>query len=249
MSEQADDPHSRQSGPTVSVITVCYNSAQTIRRTLESVAAQTYSNIEYIIVDGGSSDDTLAIIGEYSHVVTRMVSEQDGGVYEAMNKGVHMATGEWVHILNSDDFYAASDVLGEAVQMLDPTRTNYFTMWREFADGTRDLQDWTYSRWRLFISAFLPHPALIVSRKQYETIGIYDTRYRIAADHDMILRLTAQWPGLKHELPLTVMKQGGLSELNMYEGLLEFRSVAERNGLPKLAGACVLGLKRMWWRI
>lgn len=237
-----------QLGPTISIITVCYNSAQTIRRTMESVAGQTYRNIEYIIVDGGSSDNTLAIIAEFGDIIAKVISEPDGGVYEAMNKGICMATGDWLHILNSDDFYAAPDVLEKAVHLLNPMRTNYFLMWREFANGQRDLQNWGYSRWRLFISAFLPHPALMVSKKQYEVVGIYDTRYRIAADHDMILRLTAKWPGLKHELPLTVMKQGGLSELNMVEALGEFRSVTERHGLPKLAGAFMLMLKRIWWR-
>lgn len=249
MNTSPNNQIAEQLGPRISIITVCYNSAQTIRRTLESIAGQTYRNIECIIVDGGSSDDTLNIISEYGHVVAKMISEPDGGIYEAMNKGVRMATGDWIHILNSDDYYAAPDVLQKAALLLDPMQTNYFLMWREFANGNRDLQNWDYRRWCLFISAFLPHPALIVSKKQYEVVGLYDTRYRIAADHDMILRLTAKWPGLKHELPLTVMKQGGLSELNMAEALREFRSVTERHGFPKLAGACAFGLKRIWWRI
>jgi glycosyltransferase involved in cell wall biosynthesis len=236
-------------GPTISVVTVCYNSAKTIRKTLESVTGQTYRNIEYIVVDGGSTDGTLAIIDEYRHAIAKFISEPDSGVYDAMNKGVGMATGDWVHILNSDDFYAAPDALEAAVPVLDPHRTNYFLMWREFADRSRDLQAWDYSRWRLFVSAFLPHPALIVSRKQYDTIGVYNTRYRIAADHDMILRLTGKWAGVKHNMPLTVMLQGGLSEVSMAESLVEFRRVTETHGLPKIAGACVLALKRLWWRI
>ena len=235
--------------PTISVVTVCYNSERTIRRTLESVRGQTYGNIEYVVVDGGSTDGTLAVLDEYRHVIAKFVSEPDSGVYDAMNKGVRMATGDWIHILNSDDFYAASDVLHNAAPALDPQRTNYFLMWREFADRSRDLQAWDFSRWRLFVSAFLPHPALIVHRKQYEEIGLYNTGYRIAADHDMILRLTAKWAGLKHNMPLTVMLQGGLSEVNMTESLLEFRSVTEAHGLPRFAGACMLALKRLWWRV
>lgn len=233
----------------ISVITVCYNSARTLRRTLESVAGQNYPDIEYIVVDGGSTDGTLAIVGEYRHVVDKVVSEPDAGIYDAMNKGVRMATGDWIHILNSDDYYAAPDVLAAAVPLLDPERTNYFKMWREFDDGRRELQDWDYSRWRLFVSAFLPHPGLIVSRRQYETVGLYDTRYRIAADHDMILRLTARWPGAKHDLVLTVMQQGGVSGARPDESLREFRAVTERHGLPRAAGACLLGLKRIWWRV
>lgn len=240
---------SERDGLKISVITICYNSAQTIRRTLESVASQTYQNLEYIIVDGGSTDETLAIVGEYRDAIAEVISEPDSGVYDAMNKGIRIATGDWIHILNSDDFYPTPDVLQDAMLMLVPSRTNYFLMWREFADGSRDLQDWNYQRWRLFVSAFLPHPALVVSRKQYEAVGLYDTRYRIVADHDMILRLTAKWAGLKHDMPLTVMLQGGLSEVNMAESLQEFRTVTERHGLPRIAGACALALKRIWWRI
>jgi glycosyltransferase involved in cell wall biosynthesis len=249
MNAQPSTLFKMQSGPKISVITVCYNSAQTIRRTLESVVGQTYQNVEYIIVDGGSSDETLAIVDDYGHAISKIISEPDKGVYDAMNKGIGVSTGDWIHILNSDDYYAAPGVLQTAVKTLDPNRTNYFSMWREFADASRYLQDWNYSRWRLLVSAFLPHPALIVSRMQYDAVGIYDTSYRIAADHDMILRLTDKWPGLKHEMPLTVMLQGGLSEVNMGASLLEFRTVTERHGLPKFAGACLLALKRIWWRM
>jgi glycosyltransferase involved in cell wall biosynthesis len=235
--------------PQVTVITVCYNSARTIRRTMESVASQKYANIEYIVIDGGSTDATMSIVREYPRIVSKIVSEPDEGIYDAMNKGVRMATGEWIHILNSDDYYASPNALSAAVPMLDPERTNYFEMWREFDDGRRVLQDWDYSRWRLFVSAFLPHPALIVSRRQYEAAGLYDTRYRIAADHDMILRLTARWPGMKHDMALSVMQQGGASALRLDESLREFRAVTERHGLPRPVGACLQGLKRIWWRI
>lgn len=238
-----------QYGLKITVITICYNSAQTIRRTLESVASQTYSNLEYIVVDGGSTDGTLAILDEFRDAIDKVICEPDSGIYDAMNKGVSMATGDWIHILNSDDYYPSAGVLQNAVLMLDPHRTNYFLMWREFADGSRDLQNWNYQRWRLFVSAFLPHPALIISREQYEVVGLYDTRYKIAGDHDMILRLTAKWAGLKHDIPLTVMLQGGLSEVNMSESLQEFRTVTERHGFPRIAASCALALKRIWWGI
>ena len=216
---------------------------------MESVVSQKYANIEHIIVDGGSTDATMSIVEEYSRTVARIVSGPDEGIYDAMNKGIRMATGQWVHILNSDDYYAAPDVLAAAVPMLDPERANYFKMWREYDNGRRELQNWDYSRWRLFVSAFLPHPALIVSRRQYEVVGLYDTRYRIAADHDMILRLTGRWPGKKHDLALTVMRQGGASALQLETSLREFRAVTERHGLPRPFGACLQGLRRVRWGI
>jgi glycosyltransferase involved in cell wall biosynthesis len=237
------------SHPLFSVITVSFNSGKTIRRTIESVANQTYDRIEFIVVDGGSMDDTLSIIGEYPDVVSRVISEPDQGIYDAMNKGVRAANGEWIHLLNSDDYYAAPNVIASAVCVLDPSSTNYFWMWRESSDYHRVLQTWKYSRWRLFLSAFLPHPSLIVSRAQYDAVDLYDVNLRIAADHDMILRLSKRWVGRQHDFPLTVMQQGGASEVNKLLSLCEFEQVSRRHGLPSLVAKLVLVLKRIWWRI
>lgn len=236
------------SRPLVSVVTVSFNSGKTIRRTIESVANQTYDRIEFIVVDGGSTDDTLSIIGEYADVVSRIISEPDQGIYDAMNKGIRAANGEWIHLLNSDDYYAAPNVIESAVRVLDPASTNYFWMWRESTDHRRVLQAWKYSRWRLFISAFLPHPSLIVSRAQYDAVGLYDVNLRIAADHDMILRLTKRWGGRLHDFPLTVMQQGGASEVNKLLSLREFERLSRRHGLPSLIARLVFVLKRIWWR-
>ncbi|EKV25908.1 Glycosyltransferase [Caenispirillum salinarum AK4] len=235
--------------PLVSIVTVSFNSAATIGRTIDSVRAQTYPNIEFIVIDGGSTDGTVDIIRDNADVISRWVSEPDAGIYDAMNKGVRQATGDWIHILNSDDFYADPDVLERAVPLLDPQRTNYFAMWREFDDGRRDLQNWAYSRWRLFVSAFLPHPGLIVSREQYEAAGLYDCQYRVAADHDMILRLTRRWPGLGHPVPLTVMAQGGFSEQNMLRSLREFQRMTIAHGLSSPLAQAVYWFKRVWWRV
>lgn len=236
------------SRPLVSVVTVSFNSGKTIRRTIESVANQTYDRIEFIVVDGGSTDDTLSIIGEYADVVNRVISEPDQGIYDAMNKGVRAANGEWIHLLNSDDYYAAPNVIESAVHVLDPACTNYFWMWRESTDHHRVLQAWKYSRWRLFLSAFLPHPSLIVSRAQYDAVGLYDVNLRIAADHDMILRLTKRWVGRLHDFPLTVMQQGGASEVNKLLSLREFERLSRRHGLPGPIARLVYMLKRIWWR-
>jgi glycosyltransferase involved in cell wall biosynthesis len=236
------------SRPLISVVTVSFNSGKTIRRTIESVANQTYDRIEFIVVDGGSKDDTLSIVDEYADVVSRVISEPDQGIYDAMNKGIRAANGEWIHLLNSDDYYASPDAIESAVRFLDPTRTNYFWMWREAVDQPRVLQAWKYARWRLFISAFLPHPTLIVSKAQYDAVGLYDVNFKIAADHDMILRLTKRWVGLLHDFPLTVMQQGGISEVNKLLSLREFELLSRRHGLPRLIARLVFVLKRIWWR-
>jgi glycosyltransferase involved in cell wall biosynthesis len=108
----------------ISIITVCFNSGATIRDTIESVRAQTFNDIEYIVVDGGSSDETLAIIAEYEDFISKVVSEPDGGIYDAMNKGISLATGDFVGILNSDDVFFDNYVIekiadaGPAMQLM-----------------------------------------------------------------------------------------------------------------------------------
>lgn len=239
----------QSNNPKISVITVCFNSERTIRRTIESVICQSYPNIEYIIVDGGSSDLTMSIIKEYEQAITTIVSEPDNGIYDAMNKGLVLASGDWLHIINSDDAYVGPEALARAIACLNPQCVNYFQMWRQHADGCCDLQDWPYSRWRLFVSAFLPHPSLIVSRAQYNCVGLYDTAYQIAADHDMILRLTARWPGLKHGFPLVVMDQGGVSATRLDVSIQEFRVVTQNHGLSGFIACLIARFKKIWWRI
>lgn len=233
--------------PLFSVITVSFNSVKTIERTLLSVANQSYRQIEHIVVDGGSTDGTVDLLHRHRASLVSYVSEPDSGIYDAMNKGIRLAKGDWIHLLNSDDFYTSPESIARAVERLDPAATNYFAIWQLFADGTKRLQDWKYRRWQLFVSAFLPHPGLIVSRTQYEVVGPYSTRYRIAADHDMILRLTARWPGTRHALPLVTMLQGGCAGSNMRTSLDEFREVTIAHGLPPVVANAIMHAKHAWW--
>lgn len=235
--------------PLVSVVTVCFNSAKTIERTIASVAEQTHRNVEHIVIDGGSTDGTVGLIEKHRGAIAQWLSEPDGGIYDAMNKGIRRARGAWIHLLNADDFYADKDAVARATEVLDASRTNYFSIWREYSDGRRVLQDWQYRRWQLFISAFLPHPGLVVSREQYQAAGLYRSEYRVAADHDMILRLTGRWPGLRHSRPLATMTQGGFSEANMLTSLREFADVTAGHGLPRVAAASIRKLKQQWWKL
>jgi glycosyltransferase involved in cell wall biosynthesis len=235
--------------PLVSVITVSLNSEKSIHRTIESVVNQTYKNIEFIVIDGGSKDKTLNIIRRYNNLVKTLITEPDDGIYDAMNKGIRIANGEWIHLLNSDDYYASPTAIESAIRVLDPNYTNYFGMIRETTYHHRVLQSWKYKRWQLFISAFLPHPALIISKAQYESTGFYDTQYKIAADHDMTLRLTDRWPGKLHDFPLTVMQQGGVSEMNKLLTLREFEKITQRHGLPTIISKTLYLLKRIWWGV
>lgn len=236
------------STPGISVVTVCFNAARTIRRTIDSVLAQTVSGVEYLVVDGGSTDGTMAILESYGTRL-KFVSEPDKGIYDAMNKGVALARGGWIHLLNADDWYASPDALAHAVPHLDPGRTNYFDLLRVYEDGSTVLQGRDVKRWMLYISAFLPHPSLIVSREQYDRVGVFDTNLRIAADHDFILRLTRRYPINHVPLLLTCMDQGGVSATDLKRSMNEFAMVTRRNGLPTYAVNSISGIRRLWWRI
>lgn len=234
--------------PTLSVVTVSYNSAATIERTIDSVLSQTFRDLEYIVVDGGSTDDTLDIVRRHGDRI-RWISERDGGIYDAMNKGIRLSRGRWIHLLNSDDYYNSRDSLERATPLLQEDRTNYFSMIYEQKDGQRSLQRFRYRRPALFLSARLPHPSLIVSRRQYEVVGLYDTGFRIAADHDLILRLTDRYPGHFHDLPLTVMTAGGMSAANRLATLEEFRQATINNGLAPAIAQAIFLIKRLRNRI
>jgi glycosyltransferase involved in cell wall biosynthesis len=219
-----------------------------LRDTLKSVQQQTFRDFEHIIVDGGSTDGTLDIVRGYGSAV-RWISEPDGGIYDAMNKGIAMARGRWIHLLNSDDFYASNDVLDEIVPQLVPEALNYADLIRLNVDGTRIRQSYRFRKWPLYLSAFLPHPSLLVSAEQYRTAGLYDTSFRIAADHDFILRLLERYPANHIPVEMTVMRQSGVSATNLDVTMREFGLVLRKHNVPKLLVAALTGLRRVWWKI
>ena len=234
--------------PLVSVVTVSFNASKTIRRTVDSVLAQSYPNIDYLVVDGGSTDGTREILQSYGSRL-RLVSEPDYGIYDAMNKGVALAKGGWIHLLNADDWYADADALARAVPYLEDDCTNYFDILRIYQGDHTKLQSRSVRRWMLYISAFLPHPGLIVSRAQYDDVGRFDTGLKIAADHDFILRLTKRYPIRHVRSLLTCMGQGGISATDLHTSMSEFSVVIERNGLPQAAVNAIMVLRRLWWRV
>ena len=179
---------------TLSLITASYNSARTIADTLRSVNVQTYPQIEYLVVDGGSKDDTMAIVAREGERVTSAVSEPDKGIYDAYNKGLKRATGDVIGFINSDDYYCAPDVIEnvtkafedptvEAVHAdlvyVDPENTGRIERhWKSRPATVENLR-------RGFIPA---HPTLFLTRAAYDKVGEYDTSYRLAADYDFMLR-------------------------------------------------------------
>ncbi len=172
----------------VSIITGCLNSAKTIEQTIRSVVGQmqSYENIEYIIIDGGSTDGTLDIIRKYEQNVAYWASEPDRGIYDAMNKGIQKATGDIIGIINSDDWYA-EDIIEAIVQFWQQhphTECLYGNYVSVEVDGNKEhIKEFSAP---LVIS--YPHPTVFVKKEIYDRIGLYDTDFSICADSDFMLR-------------------------------------------------------------
>ncbi|UIP87271.1 glycosyltransferase family 2 protein [Pseudomonas phenolilytica] len=180
----------------ISVITVAYNSSATIGTTLDSVQAQGYLDLEYIVVDGGSTDATLDVVRNYPGLVTQLISEPDRGIYDAMNKGVQRATGEVVGILNSDDFYRHSRVLQEVAEAFaaDPELEVLmgdvdFVSDEDLQRPVRTYRATDFRPWMFRLGFMPPHPAIFIRKTAYESVGLYKLGYKIAADFDLLVRL------------------------------------------------------------
>lgn len=181
----------------ISIVTVTYNSASTLRDTIESVLAQTYKNIEYIVVDGLSKDNTMDIVREYEPRFNgrmRYVSEKDSGLYDAMNKGIKMATGEVVGIINSDDFYHRKDIIQLVAETMSDKRVQAVYGDVRFVNPN-DLKTTVryYSsrifRPSLFRYGFMPaHPTFFTYKRFFDEFGYYKLNYKIAADYELLVR-------------------------------------------------------------
>jgi glycosyltransferase involved in cell wall biosynthesis len=174
-----------------SVVTVCFNAAPTLERALESVLTQSYPHLEYIVIDGGSTDGTLQILDKYKDRLTRVISEPDGGIYDAFNKGIGLAAGDVVGLLNADDRYApwALSAVAEAVRGRPENGVFY---------GKQAVIDAASFRWTVYPlgnpaqlpdSMCIPHPAVFVKKSVYEKHGAFDASYKVAGDWDFVLGL------------------------------------------------------------
>lgn len=203
---------------TVSIITATYNSANTVADTLASVQKQTYTNVEHIIVDGCSTDNTLAIIKNANHQGT-IVSEKDDGIYDAMNKGISLTHGEIVGILNSDDFFAHEKVLERVVDVFNTTGCDavYGDLFFVHPDNpSKILRKWIAGGYdvNLFLKGWMPpHPTFFVKRSVYEKYGVFNTSLKSSADYELLLRFLYVHKINVQYLPevLVNMRSGGQS--------------------------------------
>lgn len=219
--------------PKLSIITACFNSAATIRDTIDSVLAQDYPSIEYIVIDGGSTDATVDIVKQYGDRISRFVSEPDRGIYDAMNKGLRVATGSIVGMLNSDDFYIDTCVVSELIQaMLDANVDSVFAdlVYVDPMDTDRVRRYYDSSRWHpgRFRFGWMPaHPTFFIKRDWYERCGLFSLSYRIAADFEMLVRLLYRGGATYVHVarPVIKMRTGGTSTQGLRQSWLLNREI------------------------
>ena len=201
----------------ITIITVCYNSAATIEKTILSVAGQTYKDIEYIIVDGNSNDNTIAIINKHEGKISKWISEPDKGLYDAMNKGIAMATGDLIGILNSDDTFNSDTVIEEIVNFhkkidVDASIGNII----QHKGNGKIVRLYSSKKWmpeKLKIGFMPPHPSIFFKKDLFSKYGNYALGFVIGADYELITRfflknkITWKYSGIT----TTAMLVGGLS--------------------------------------
>jgi glycosyltransferase involved in cell wall biosynthesis len=226
----------------ISIITVTYNSAITVRDTLKSVNNQTCKDVEHIIIDGLSNDNTLNIIQQFPHVI-KIISEKDKGIYDAMNKGIQLATGDIIGILNSDDIFATDNIIAQVMSIFEQNK-EIDALYGNISYFATEKPDIVARFWqsKSYYDGFFeagnvpPHPALFVKKKVYDEIGMYKIHYKIAADYEFMLRMLKIHGYKSYFLDQTIVKMrlGGISTKGFDSWMLstrELKNTWEINGL------------------
>lgn len=210
------------------IITVVYNGERTIGDTIASVLSQSYPLIEYIIVDGGSSDGTLAIVKKYGDRISKVISEPDTGLYDAMNKGISLANGDIIGFLHSDDIYFNNDILSTIADTFQKNDIGSVFGDLVYVDThdtdkiRRYYKGGAFSIERLANGCMPPHPTFFLKRIYYEQFGVFKTDYKIAADFELLARFLAKHKITFEYIPkiFVKMRKGGISTRNWKSNLI-----------------------------
>ena len=229
----------------ISIITATYNSGRTISDTMESILMQTFKDIEYIVVDGASTDNTMEIVRSYEKRFggkMKYASEADKGLYDAMNKGIELATGDIIGILNSDDYYTAPDILEQVAQRLEDKSIDavYGDLHYIYDDKPEKCVRYYSSKWfrpSLMLLGYIPaHPTFYCRKELYQIYGKYNISYTIAADFEQLLRLIYIHRIKTCYIPIdfVTMRMGGVSTANLgsrWLGMKDHRRALKSNGV------------------
>lgn len=220
--------------PPISVITVVRNGENIIDVCIESVIGQNIQGLQYIVIDGASTDNTLEKIRRWGNAISVVISESDNGLYDAMNKGLRLARGRYIHFLNADDRYVAPDTLSRLLPHLDESTVCYGAMIYQEANGWQRRLGSQFSWGRELIESHVPQPTLFVPTHIYREVGEFNLKYQIAADYDMVLRLAKSFPVCFADQPVTLMMAGGISYTQIGRTFKEAARVSVSHGRPVL---------------
>jgi glycosyltransferase involved in cell wall biosynthesis len=242
----------------VSIITITYNSAQTVEDTIKSVTQQDYPDIEYIIIDGKSKDTTLQIVEKYNHRIAKVVSEKDKGLYDALNKGIRHATGDIIGMLHSDDLYAHNSVISRIVEKFreHPDAEGVYAdlVFVNRNDTSKAMRMWESGEYKegSFLQGWMPpHPTFFVKKHVYEQFGGFNTELKLSADYELMLRLIHKNKIRIAYLKETIvkMRMGGVSNVSFFVKLkanLEDKMAWKLNGLkPRLTTTLLKPLRKI----
>lgn len=205
----------------ISLVTVAYNAQNTIERCIASVLGQNFNNIQYIVIDGGSTDGTIQIINKYRDNISVFVSEPDDGVYDAMNKGIALADGDVIGTLNADDFLADDNILGHVAEVFSQQDVSILYGNLDFIDpGEKVVRKWRSGRYKsgMFNWGWMPpHPTLYCRKTLFDTLGVYRLDYGSAADYELMLRFIHAYKANVFYLNKIMVKMfiGGISNKNV----------------------------------
>ena len=211
----------------VSIITVTHNSAKYLQECIDSVVQQTYNNIEHIVIDGGSEDGTLDIIKRYDNHIAKWISEDDNGMYDAINKGMNLATGEVIGILNSDDMLASKEVISQVVKCFQEHKVDSLygdLVYVDQKNTKKIIRYWkglSYNRFRFNYGWMPAHPTFYFRRDLLSDLGGYESHYFTAADYEFMARYLYRYRISARYLPLLIVKMrvGGQSNKNIMSRL------------------------------
>ncbi len=217
----------------VSIVTTTYNSQKTLEETIKSVLSQSYKDIEYIIIDGNSSDGTIEIVSKYRDRISKFISEPDNGIYDAMNKGLKLATGDVVGILNSDDVYCDNNVVAKVVDIFNQTDSDsvYGDLYYVKEDDlTNVVRYWKSSVFKKgsFKKGWHPaHPTFFVKKEIYEKYGYFDLSMEVSADFELMLRFLEKYNISAKYIPQVIvkMRMGGESNSSIKNIIKGNRSI------------------------
>lgn len=239
----------------VSIITSCFNREATIGQAIESVLTQDYPDIEYIVVDGASKDNSLAIINHYKNKISKIISEPDKGMYEAINKGLRTATGDIIGLVHSDDFLYATDTISRMVAAFERTGADFVYgngLFVNPEDTNKVIRNWmggSYSKWKVKHGWLPLHPTCYIKKSCIDRLGMYNESYKIAADSDFLVRYLYEADLKVYYLNeyIVRMRMGGLStdskrrKMMWEEDIRMYRSHGFNPTLTKL--------QKMAWKI